>query len=125
MNSHPRDQWFRIYVYTPWSPKIEIRNGTPYVVLDAKGNPVMVPPTWKLEEGPVHVHHPDGYHPDPRVCQTHHRENRRVAIAACGLRYSPENRFVETHDPEERCAECVASTKSARLSHLAYSEKKE
>lgn len=62
--THARDQWFQIYVYTDWTPKIEVREGEPTLADPNPGlRPVIVgmnAPTWK-PSGVFHVHHPDAY----------------------------------------------------------------
>jgi len=109
---HARDQWFRLYVFTGYTPKIEIRDGAPIVV-------GVNPPTWEPSSEPLHVHHPDAYHPDARVRVQHQREMLKagVALAACGAEHDPRMRFIEPHDPKDRCADCVAATERAKEAH--------
>lgn len=110
-----REQWFRIYAFTP---------GVAGPVIDPKTKAVTVgwltKPKWELESNIEHVHHPDSYHPDARVKIAHHRKIQRegVAVAACGHLHDPRMRFVETEGkPEKPCPGCLAVTEKAVFEH--------
>lgn len=120
---HPRDQWFRIYVYTPGKAGPVLEGKPP-----KKGEPDtrkvvakwIEAPSWELESNVEHVHHPDAYHPDPRVRVKHHREMLQtgVAVAACGHVHDPRTRVVETNGkPVKPCAKCAKVTKAAVAEH--------
>jgi hypothetical protein len=120
---HPRDQWFRIYVYTPGKAGPVLEGPEP-----EEGEPDtrkvvakwIEPPTWELESDIEHVHHPDAYHPDPRVRIKHHRTVVRmgVAVAACGHVHDPRTRVVETNGkPAKPCNGCLKATKAAVAEH--------
>ncbi len=124
---HPRDQWFRIYAYTPGvsGPEVKVDPETkqPVVVLGENGRPRAVwhtAPTWELASDVEHVHHPDSYHPDPRVRLKHQRTMLKtgVAVAACGHEHDPRTRVVETNGkPVKPCAGCMKATKAAVTDH--------
>jgi hypothetical protein len=103
---HPRDQWFREYAYTEGET-------------DAKGEKWITPPSWGPVEQTTHNHHPDSYHPDPRVRVAHHREVRRagVALTACGKEHDPRMRVIEPHEESDRCPECASATEEAKEGH--------
>jgi len=113
---HARDQWFRVYEYTP---------GEAAPVLDSKTGELRVewttPPAWGPVSDTMHVHHADAYHPDLRVRVAHHRAILRTgaALSACGAAHDPRMRFVEAHDPKVRCGACVAATEKAKDEHAA------
>lgn len=122
---HPRDQWFRIYAFTPGKAE-------PVLVGDApkEGEPDtrkiearwVEPPKWGPVDNVSHVHHPDAYHPDVRLRIAHHRQalEQGFSIAACGLVHDPRVRFVETEGaPENPCPECAAATERAIAEHFA------
>lgn len=115
MSLHPRDQWFRIYVYVP---------GVAGPIVDKKTKSISIgwltPPEWRLESDVAHVHHPDAYHPDPRVRIAHHRsaQTQGFAVAACGESQDPRFRFVE-ENRGKRCAKCVEATEAAEKDHAA------
>jgi len=121
---HPRDQWFKIYAYTPGV-------AAPVLVGDAPKEGEkderrieaqwIEPPKWGPVDGVSHVHHPDAYRPDVRLRVVHHRQalEQGFSIAACGLVHDPRLRFVETEGaPENPCPECVAATEKAIGAHL-------
>lgn len=118
MTMHKRDQWYRVYVYTPYIHKIEVRDGKPVALVDEKGEPLMHPPTWSTVEQTLHVHHPDSYHPDPRITRAHHSKHRKKSLTACGQEHPGENRFVEAHDIADRCPNCVRVTEGAKTEHV-------
>jgi hypothetical protein len=124
---HPRDQWFRIYAYTPGisGPEVKVDPETekPVVVLGEDGKPRAVwhtPPAWELATDVEHVHHPDFYHPDLRVRIAHHQTmlKQGFAVAACGLKHDPTARVIETAGkPVKPCPNCAKATKAAIAEH--------
>jgi hypothetical protein len=124
---HPRDQWFRIYVYTPGvsgpEVKVDPKTKQPVVVLGEDGKPRAVwhtPPAWGPVSDVEHVHHPDSYHPDPRVRIKHQRTMLKsgVAVAACGHEHDPRTRIIETAGkPIKPCPGCAKATKAAVAEH--------
>lgn len=129
---HPRDQWFRIYAYTPGvsgpEVKVDPKTKQPVVVLGEDGKPHAVwhtPPAWGPVSDIEHVHHPDFYHPDPRVRIKHHQTMLKtgVAVAACGHEHDPRTRIVETAgNPVKPCPGCRKVTKAAVTEHNVATE---
>lgn len=120
---HPRDQWFVIYAYNPGKagPVLEgpePKEGEPDTrKLVAKW---IDPPSWKPESDVEHVHHPNAYHPDPRICIAHHQKARAEGVteAACGHVHDPRKQIVETNGkPVKPCGGCMAVTEAAKLEH--------
>lgn len=129
---HPRDQWFRIYAYTPGvsGPEVKIDPETkkPVIVLGEDGKPRSVwhtPPAWGPVSDVEHVKHPDSYHPDPVVRTGHIRTMMKtgIAVAACGHEHDPRMQFIETAGkPVKPCAGCVKATKAAVTEHNIATE---
>lgn len=120
---HPRDQWFRIYVYTPGV-------AGPVLVGDPpkEGEPDtrkieagwIELPKWGPESETEHLVHPDAYQPDVRLRVQHHRQAMKQGfnIAACGHVHDPRMRFVETEGkPKKPCGGCVKATEAAKEEH--------
>lgn len=111
---HPRDQWFRVYVFVP---------GRAGPIVDSVTKSVsvgwIVKPEWKLESETAHVHPPDAYHPDVRIRVTHHRKEMKqgFSLAACEQVQDPRFRYVEDHDEGKRCKKCMAATQKAIQDH--------
>jgi len=128
---HPRDQWFRIYVFTPGI-------AGPVLVGEAPKNGErdtrkveaqwIERPKWGKESETEHLAHPDGYHPDVRVRIAHHRGVLRqgFAIAGCGHVHDPRMRFIETEGkPVKPCAGCMRSAEAAKEEHAKALEELE
>lgn len=120
---HPRDQWYRIYVFTPGKAGPVLvgeapKNGEPDTrKIETRW---IEPPKWGPESETEHVHHPDSYHPDLRVRIAHHRGVLRqgFTVAACGHEHDPRMRFIETEGkPVKPCKGCVRATEAAKDEH--------
>jgi hypothetical protein len=109
-----RDQWFAIY-----------ERGSSRIVVQ-KGKAVVL----KTEHGPrkgepLHVRHPDAFHPFGDVRRRHHGENRQtgVVVTACGKQFDARLLLVDPSSPIVHCKECQTALDAALAEHTEAEEK--